>query len=114
MNLLLLEQKESTMFLPTEDVRVKHIREVLRMTQGDQFYVGIVNGPRGKANIIEDKAHGITFEIKWESVNQKPFPITLLVGLLRPQIARKILEESTSMGVARILFFTLKKERIHM
>lgn len=79
------------------------------MSNGNQVFVGIVNGPRGKATIIEDNADGLLLEIKWEPDFPKPLPITLVLGLPRPQTGRKILEESTSMGVSRILFFSSEK-----
>lgn len=109
MNLLLLKQKETKVFLPSEDGRVKHIREILRMTLGSEFYVGVENGPLGKARIIDENVAGISLEIEWESETRKPFPITLIVGLPRPQIGRRILEECTSLGVARIFFFPTEK-----
>lgn len=109
MNILLFEEKELQKYLPSEDLRAKHIREVLRMSKGSQLFVGIINGRRGKAIIIEDNPDGLLFEIEWESDFPKLLPVTLVVGLPRPQTARKILEECTSMGVARIFFFSSEK-----
>lgn len=79
------------------------------MSKGDQFCVGVVNGPRGKARIIKDDASGLEFEIQWDTEVLKPMPITLIVGLPRPQAGRRILEECTTVGVGRIFFFGAEK-----
>lgn len=109
MNILLFEEKELQDYLPSDDLRTKHIKEILRMSKGSRLFIGIINGARGMATIIEDNAKGLTFEIEWEPELPQFFPITLIVGLPRPQTARKILEETTSLGVARILFFAPEK-----
>lgn len=109
MNILLFEENELQNYLGPEDLRVRHIKEVLRMSKGNQLFVGIINGVRGKAVIVEDNANGLLFEIDWESKSPISLPITLIVGLSRPQTSRKILEECTSMGVARIFLFSSEK-----
>lgn len=109
MNILLFDSRELQTYLPPEDLRVKHIKEVLRMSKGSQLFVGIINGARGKATIVEDNNKGLFFEIDWEPDLPKSLPITLIVGLPRPQTGRKILEECTSLGVSRIFFFASEK-----
>jgi RsmE family RNA methyltransferase len=80
------------------------------MSVGDTFDVGVINGPRGKAIIVEDDhTAGMRLRMEWTAPPDKPFPIALLIGLPRPQTARKILQETTSMGVSLIIFFDSDK-----
>ncbi len=109
MNILLFEENELQLYLPLNDLRARHIKEVLRMSKGNQLFLGIINGNRGKATIVEDSIDGLLFEIDWEPEFPISLPITLIAGLPRPQTSRKILEECTSMGVARIFFFSSEK-----
>ena len=105
MNLLLFENSNQRQTLNPEDPRLNHIRKVLKFGAGDTIDVGALNGPRGKATIVEDGPKGMSLQIEWGEVPPPPFPIDLIIGLPRPQAARKILRESTSLGVAAISFF---------
>ncbi len=109
MNLLLFENSDKRQTLAPDDPRLDHVRKVLRRNAGDTFDVGALNGPRGKATILEDGPKGMSLQIEWGEVPPPPFPIDLIIGLPRPQAARKILRESTSLGVAAIFFFQSEK-----
>lgn len=110
MNLILFEKRTDFPVLEYDDPRAEHIRDVLGMKTGDRFDVGLINGPRGKAAILSDEAEaGLALEIAWGKMPPPPLPFTLLVGLPRPQTARRILREGASLGVERILFFGAEK-----
>lgn len=109
MNLFLFSDKFSHLNIQPDDPRAEHIRTVLKMGVGQLFDVGVVNGPRGKARIIADGPEGMNLDIEWGDVPPRPYPITLIVGLPRPQTARKILQESTSLGIGAIWLFQAKK-----
>lgn len=105
MNIILFEQDEELSFLSWSDERARHVRDVLRMDEGDAFFVGRVNGPRGKAHIVRAEAEGMALEVEWEERIQPLRPAALLVGLPRPQTARRILFEAASLGASSIQFF---------
>lgn len=109
MNLLLFDDAESHRTLFASDGRVAHLRDVLRMSVGDRFDVGVVGGARGKATIVSDDERGMKLAIEWGDVPAGPMRLRLLVGLPRPQTARKVLRECTSIGVAGIGFFASSK-----
>ncbi len=75
------------------------------MGEGDAFFVGVVNGPRGKATILWDDADGMALQIAWEESAPPAVPIRLLVGLPRPQTARRVLFEAAVFGVPELHFF---------
>lgn len=110
LNIILFHTGEPCDRLPADDVRAVHIRQVLRMKPGDELYLGIVNGPRGKARICrDDPESGMRFEIDWEGPPPPSPAVHLLLGLPRPQTARRILREVTSMGAAAIHWFSADK-----
>lgn len=109
MNLILFENAAAAARLDPADPRARHIREVLRMKPGDKLFVGVVNGPRGHAVIAEDGPDGMRLEIIWEHHVEPPRPITMLIGLPRPQTARDILREGAAFGVAALHFFNVEK-----
>ena len=110
MNLILFQKKSDYETLPGDDRRAVHIREVLGMQKGDRLDIGLVNGPRGKAVILNDaSAEELRLKIEWGEDVPKPWPISLLAGLPRPQTARKLLRESASFGLVRIVFFETEK-----
>lgn len=90
--------------MAAEDPRARHIREVLRMKAGDRLYVGALHGPRGMAVIHED-GHDLVLAVTWEASIPSFRPVQLVCGLPRPQAARRILQEATSLGVEAIHFF---------
>ncbi|PIP59567.1 MAG: 16S rRNA methyltransferase [Verrucomicrobia bacterium CG_4_9_14_3_um_filter_43_20] len=109
MNLVLFQSEDEAKFLPSSDPRVIHVRDVLRMKVFDTMYVGVLNGKRGLAKIVKEDDAGLHFEIAWEEKVFSFLPIHLVVGLPRPQTARKILSECTTLGVKSISFFQAEK-----
>ena len=107
---MLFDKAVEKAVLPPDDPRVSHIREVLRLNQGDEFDVAVANGPRGKATFVEDAPDGVTLRFAWESSARNDLlPIRLILGLPRPQTARKILEQASALGAGAMDFFGADK-----
>lgn len=109
MNLILFETIAAAEHLRPDDPRARHIRAVLRMKTGDQLFVGVVNGPRGKATIADDDSNGLRLEIIWENTIELPRPIWVLAGMPRPQTARDMLREAATFGISALHFFNTEK-----
>lgn len=109
MNLVLFEPAEIDHPLPRNDGRAVHLLTVLRRRAGDTFDAGIVNGPRGKGTLVAVGADTLTFSFAWGTAPAPLDPITLILGLARPQTARDILRDGTSLGVAAIHFVLTEK-----
>ena len=106
MNLVLFRPEECARALPIDDPRARHITEVLRRQPGEAFDCGLINGPRGRGRLTARDAQGLHLDFSWQAEEPPPLaPLTLLVGLPRPQTARKILGEATTLGLARLVFF---------
>jgi len=86
------------------------LHKILRPGIGDRIDIGCINGPRGKAKVVHsDKSGSWTLQAKWGETPPPPEPVDLIVGLPRPQTARKILNTATSMGFRTISFFQAEK-----
>lgn len=112
MNIILFTPDEIARPLPRTDARAAHLLTILRRKPGDPFDCGLINGPRGKGTILRVDADSLTLSFWWGKEPPPPDPITLVVGLPRPQTARDILRDATTMGVAAMHFvLTERSER---
>lgn len=110
MNLILFEPAETTQPLPRRDARAVHILAVLRRRPGDTFDAGLINGPRGQGTLVTCDDIALTLQFNWDLNPPPPLDhLTVIVGMPRPQTARKILQEATSLGVAALHFVTTEK-----
>jgi len=104
-NLVLFHSEEIARPLPRSDARAEHILGVLRRKTGDSLDVGLANGPRGKATLLCVTASTLDLGFTWEpSPPPLPPPTTLIIGLPRPQTARKILQDAATIGVRALHF----------
>jgi RsmE family RNA methyltransferase len=108
-NLILFEPAETTAPLPRRDPRSEHILDVLRRKVGDTFDAGLVNGPRGKGTLAALDESTLTLTFTWGPPPPPLDPITLIIGLPRPQTARDILRDATALGVAALHFVATEK-----
>jgi RsmE family RNA methyltransferase len=108
-NLILFEPDEIAHPLPRGDARAGHLLRVLRRREGDTFDAGLINGPRGKGTLTAISPDALTLAFAWDAASPPLDPITLIIGLPRPQTARDILRDATSLGVAAMHFVTTDK-----
>lgn len=113
MNLLLFEAREiaadGTARVPRSDPRARHLLDVLRRGTGEEFDAGIVNQRRGKGVLTTVAVDAVTLAFTWTTEPLPLLPLRALVGLPRPQTARKLLQETTALGVAGLDFFAADK-----
>ena len=104
MNIILFEGETIPAELSRQDERARHILKILRLTEGDTFRCGLVNGPSGICRIERITAEALS--LFWEKTADKKalYPVTLLVGYTRPISSKRILREAASLGVERIIF----------
>jgi RsmE family RNA methyltransferase len=108
-NIVLFEPGELALPLPRSDRRAVHILTVLRRQVGDSFDAGVIDGPRGKATVVAVDESALTLAFEWGEAPPPLDPIGLVVGLPRPQTARKLLQEATALGVAAIDFVATER-----
>lgn len=109
MNLVLFEADELGVPLPHADGRAQHILRVLRLGIGDVFLAGVVNGGTGLAKLVAATSRGLELEFT-PGILPPPLPkLELIIGLPRPQTARDILRDATTLGATRIRFVTTQR-----
>jgi len=104
MNLILLDSDELDVLLPRTDPRAAHILDVLRRTRGETFDVGLIDGRVGKARMEHVDEAGLRVSVEWTGRSAELHPITLIIGMPRPQTARRLLREMTAMGASNLYF----------
>ena len=110
LNLVLFSPEEASRPLPRADRRADHILEVLRRKPGDTFDVGLINGPLGKATLVRATPDALHLTFAWNNATPSPpSALTLLVGLPRPQTARDILRDATTLGATAMWFVATER-----
>ncbi len=103
-NIILFRPSEVELPLSRSDPRAHHLLTVLRRQPGDTFDAGVINGPRGKGTLVSVEEGRVLVTFAWGESPPAPASLTLLIGLPRPQTARDILREATTLGVAAMHF----------
>lgn len=103
-NIILFHPEEVELPLSRRDPRSAHLLGVLRRQAGDAFDCGLINGPRGRGRIVAIGDETVTLAFTWAEPPPPSSPVHLLIGLPRPQTARDILRDTTSLGVAALHF----------
>lgn len=104
MNIILFHPSELSTPLLRNDPRSRHIRRILKSSEGDMLRVGVINGNRGTARIARMTPEEIHLQFHLEEPSIPLHSIRLLCGLPRPQQAKRILRDCASMGVSHIWF----------
>lgn len=109
LNLILFESAELSRPLPRTDARATHLLDVLRRAPGDSFDAGVVNGPRGKGTVVAVTPQDLQLAFTWNEPVGPAEPLTLIIGLPRPQTARDILRDATTLGAGILHFVATEK-----
>ncbi|MBN2068786.1 MAG: RsmE family RNA methyltransferase [Opitutales bacterium] len=109
MNLLLLPEACTSLTLPRSDPRFGHIYSVLKMRVGDTLDVGYINGARGKGTIAQLNEDSMELSFTWGETAEALSGLHAIIGLPRPQTARKLLQGLTTLGVGSMCFFLSDK-----
>ncbi len=108
MNLVLITEPEVGAGLPLSDARTTHLLGTVGLRVGQTFHVGLAGGLRGLATVTSTSP-ALRFDVVFEKSVQPRLPLTVLIGLPRPQTAKKVLHDLASLGAARLVFFEAEK-----
>jgi len=102
MNIILFD--DIPKFISFTDSVGRHLKKVLKAQADDCFKAGLVNGPRGEVCIEAVEPGG--YRVSWRESGPAVglYPLTLLVGFVRPISVKRILREAASLGVERLVF----------
>lgn len=107
MNVVLFETMPAQGFVPASDARFVHVRDILSLKKGDTFQMGIVGGAKGVATILDMDAGGM--HVSFQPTDKdaaRMYPVTLIIGQVRPICMRRILRECVDLGVETIVLTT--------
>lgn len=82
---------------------------VLKRNSGEVFDAGLINGPRGQGTLVTIGPDALTLAFIWGDSSPPLESVILIIGLPRPQTARDILRDATTLGVAAIHFVSTEK-----
>lgn len=103
MNLLLFQDQRLAYTLPASDERYHHLRNTLRAELGGWVAIGVVDGPRGLGKVTRMDARAIDLVPEWEPGDlPASSPLSVILGMPRPQTARRVLYDAAAMGVRRL------------
>ena len=100
MNIILFEK--GIRHFDSKDDRCIHLRKVLHCDIGSSFIAGEINGFRGKG-VVTSFDDGVSFDFIPESDDSALYPLTVILGQVRPICMRRILRELVSLGVGRLI-----------
>lgn len=84
--------------------QLNHMHETLKVSEGKQITVGLLNERIGLANILELDKQQALLEIEWHSEPPPALPLTLIIGLPRPKMLKRIIQTASTMGVKELYF----------
>lgn len=83
--------------------RTEHICSIHQARAGDQLKLGLVNGNLGQGKILSiETNHILLGEIILDQPPPAPLPLTMLLGLPRPKMLKRILQTVATLGVKKI------------
>lgn len=105
MNIVLLDprQTQTETWSISSARQLDHLKTHVDVKVGDTLKIGIKNGKRYLTEIIEISENLIRIKpIKEEVVPQK-LPVTLIVAMPRPKVLRRLIMDSVTLGVEKII-----------
>ena len=105
MNIVLLDERQtqSDVWKITSKRQLDHLCTHVNVKVGDTLKVGILHGKRYLTKIVDISETAIHVQaIQKEAVPEK-LPVTLIVALPRPKVLRRLIADSVTLGVEKII-----------
>ena len=104
MNLILLESHECTgPEAVLGDGRFLHIRDVLKATPGQTLQVGLLNGPKGRGEVVAMTSSQVVLRCAFDEAPAPCPRVDLLLAVPRPKAMKRLWAQLAAVGVRRIL-----------
>lgn len=82
--------------------RLEHIRQVHGATVGENYKVGLLNGAMGNGELLSISEACVELALDLHQTPPEPLPITLVLGLPRPKMLRRIFQTIATLGVKQL------------
>ena len=105
MNLILCEASEvdADGLISLAGARAAHIRGVLRAKPGDTVRIGIVDGPRGRGEVVALDDSRVVLRCELDTAVAPAPAVDLLLAVPRPKVLRRLWAQLAALGVGRII-----------
>ena len=116
MNLILLQPEEvdAAGKALLVDGRARHLRAVLGVTPGQTVRVGLLDGPRGTAEVVAVDGDAVMLRCAFEAEPPPAAAADLLLAVPRPKVLRRLWAQLAALGVGRILLTNAERvERMY-
>ena len=103
MNIILFSPEEDITTLKAEDIRYQHIKNILKLKEGDTFEGGIINRSYGKFTIkaMDDQSMQLEHKTLDKKVESE-YPISVFCSIIRPIDAKKVFKNLCTIGAEHI------------
>jgi 16S rRNA (uracil1498-N3)-methyltransferase len=82
--------------------RARHVLDVLDARPGDELRAGVLGGALASARVTAREDDSVTLELHSFEDPPAPLPVTLILALPRPKVARRVLVDVAALGIKRI------------
>jgi len=82
--------------------RLQHILNIQGAKAGDTFKAGLLNGNLGSVTITQIAAGELRLDCDFNQKPPAPLPLTLILGLPRPKMLRRIFQTLATLGAKNI------------
>ncbi len=105
MNIVLItpEQAQSEIWSIQSSRQLQHLHQHLAVKVGDQLKVGIRGGARYLTEVIAVTADEIQLKALVSQAVPEKLPVTLIVAMPRPKVLRRLIMDSVTLGVEKIV-----------
>ena len=105
MNIVLLDprQTESELWSISSKRQLEHLKQHINVQVGDTLKVGIREGQRYLTEVVEVTEQVIKLKPIKEEVVPAKLPVTLIVAMPRPKVLRRLMMDSVTLGVEKII-----------
>ena len=115
MNLILCEPDEvdAQGVVTLTGARAAHVRGVLGAAPGEVIRIGVVDGAKGRGEILAIDEDRVVLQSELEAAVAAPPAVDLLLALPRPKVLRRLWAQLAALGVGRILLTNATRVERH-
>lgn len=105
MNIVLLDprQTQAALWSIASKRQLEHLQQHVKIQVGDTLKVGIRGGKRYCCEVISVAEQAIQLKALYEENVPKKLPVTLIVAMPRPKVLRRLIMDSVTLGVEKII-----------
>ena len=105
MNIVLLDARQTQAEIWTISAKrqIEHLKNHLDIQIGDRLKVGIREGKRYLTEIVDIADQSIQIKLLQEELVPAKLPVTLIVAMPRPKVLRRLIMDSVTLGVEKII-----------